>query len=73
MEGMPMSMNGADRGKGWMNSKRGGRGRMAGNRRRLGPGGKCICPVCGATIAHTPGMPCSQRICPNCGARMRRE
>lgn len=73
MKGMPMNGAGTGKGKGWMTSRRGGRGRMAGNRRGLGPGGRCVCPSCGATVAHTPGMPCSQQICPQCGTRMRRE
>lgn len=38
-----------------------------------GPGGNCICPRCGATIAHQRGIPCSQVACPKCGRSMVRQ
>ncbi len=47
-----------------------GRGRMGG--KGLGPGGNCVCPVCGATLPHRIGVPCYEMTCPKCGARMTR-
>lgn len=32
----------------------------------------CICPSCGYQKKHIPGKPCSQEVCPDCNARMRR-
>lgn len=49
----------------------GGRGRDGGGGR--GPGGNCICPGCGAQIAHRQGIPCTQEKCPECGSQMTRE
>lgn len=49
----------------------GGRGRMGG--RGLGPGGYCVCPKCGARVAHKPGNPCYSISCPKCGTKMIRE
>jgi len=37
-----------------------------------GPGGNCVCPSCGATVAHQRGTPCYQLKCPKCGAAMTR-
>lgn len=51
----------------------GGRGRMGGNRAGAGPGGNCLCPACGAIVAHQVGTPCASMTCPKCGARMVRE
>jgi len=48
-----------------------GQGTIGG--RRLGPGTNCVCPVCGATIPHQRGTPCSLKTCPKCGARMVRQ
>ena len=48
---------------------RGGRGGGAG----LGPGGVCVCPDCGTTIQHQPGLPCAQMKCAKCGASMVRQ
>ncbi|MBE0425877.1 MAG: NifB/NifX family molybdenum-iron cluster-binding protein [Nitrospirae bacterium] len=39
----------------------------------LGPGGECICLACGTTVAHKPGFPCREEVCPKCGGRMRRK
>ena len=50
-----------------------GRGRMGGNRRGAGPSGNCLCPSCGAKIAHQAGVPCYDLSCPKCGAKMIRE
>ncbi len=32
----------------------------------------CVCPVCGTTVAHPAGIPCSQLTCPQCGSRLLR-
>ncbi len=52
-----------------------GRGRGSGHRQGPGAGGGgfCICPDCGNKIPHTPGFPCSEEICPACGAMMIRD
>jgi hypothetical protein len=50
---------------------RGGRGRMGGF--AMGPGGNCVCPGCGHTVAHQVGMPCNQIACPKCGQPMTRQ
>ena len=49
----------------------GGRGRQPGGF-GLGPSGECVCPVCGAKVAHRRGTPCYQHKCPKCGATMTR-
>lgn len=28
--------------------------------------GVCVCPKCGYSIPHTPGIPCSSKVCPVC-------
>jgi hypothetical protein len=47
-----------------------GGGRMGGY--GLGPGGKCVCPNCGARQDHQRGVPCNSLTCPKCGAAMTR-
>ena len=32
----------------------------------------CICPQCGFTETHKPGIPCFQKKCPQCGSLMTR-
>lgn len=49
----------------------GGRGRMGGF--AMGPGGNCLCPGCGHTVAHQVSVPCNQIKCPKCGQRMTRQ
>jgi len=51
-----------------------GRGRMpGGDRPGSGPGGSCVCPSCGYTMAHSRYSPCNQRKCPKCGTTLTRE
>jgi len=49
-----------------------GQGRMGGPY-AAGPGGTCVCPKCGATVAKITGRPCTDIRCPRCGAAMLRE
>ncbi|GAB6095027.1 hypothetical protein JCM14469_12790 [Desulfatiferula olefinivorans] len=49
--------------------RRQGRGRPPAS----GPSGRCVCPTCGHTETHIPGMPCVERTCPACKAVMRRQ
>ena len=63
---------GFGRGFGWR--RRGKfRGKIEGAQGR-GPGGYCVCinPNCGYKEPHIPGQPCSEKICPKCGSRLRR-
>jgi len=41
--------------------------------RGLGPGGYCVCPVCGYRSPHRTGVPCYSVACPKCGSMMYRE
>lgn len=41
--------------------------------RNYGSGGNCVCPHCGAKVAHTSGVPCRKERCPDCGKAMVRE
>ena len=50
----------------------GGRGRMGGPF-AAGPGGTCVCPACGAEVAHQAGVPCYQAKCSKCGTAMVRK
>ena len=43
-------------------------GRMGGQ--GLGPGGTLICPNCGTSVTHQPGVPCYTVSCPSCGKQM---
>jgi predicted Fe-Mo cluster-binding NifX family protein len=38
-----------------------------------GPGGYCVCPLCGHRNPHEAGVPCAKIQCPKCGATMARE
>ena len=35
-----------------------------------GTAGECLCPMCGATVYHPLGVPCSSLSCPVCGSRL---
>ncbi len=61
---------GTGRGMGRGGGGGGGRGRMGGNRPGAGPGGLCVCPSCGAKVPHQVGLPCYNRNCPKCNAKM---
>jgi len=58
-----------------------GRGRGSGIARGLGRGdgqglgssGACVCPKCGFSKSHTPGVPCMEERCPSCGSVLLRE
>jgi len=39
----------------------------------MGPRGCCVCPRCGAAVAHRPGAPCLEERCLMCGSPMVRE
>lgn len=45
-------------------------GRGRGGPGRAGGPGKCVCSACGYEEAHTRGVPCSTKKCPECGATM---
>lgn len=63
---------GAGRGRGRGRASGGaGRGRMGGF--AMTPGGNCICPSCGHTVAHQVGVPCSRARCAECGQPMTRQ
>ncbi len=64
--GTGRGMGGAGMGAG------GGRGRMGGPQ-AAGPGGNCVCPNCGAVVAHQRGVACYQQVCPKCGAKLTRQ
>jgi predicted Fe-Mo cluster-binding NifX family protein len=51
------------------------RGKPGGRRGGFGAGpvGKCVCPSCGRTQDHVPGVPCVEQKCPHCGTVMVRE
>lgn len=39
----------------------------------LGPGGKCVCSICGYSIEHQKGIPCAKIKCPKCGKSLARK
>ncbi|MFP4383385.1 MAG: NifB/NifX family molybdenum-iron cluster-binding protein [Spirochaetia bacterium] len=51
------------------------RGKTQGGRRGsgAGPGGQCVCPSCGRSERHVPGVPCVEKRCSSCGTAMVRE
>jgi hypothetical protein len=69
--GSGRGMGGRGQGRGGGQGMGSGRGRMGGPF-AAGPGGNCVCPNCGATVAHTVGQPCNAKSCPKCGTKMTR-
>jgi len=63
--------SGSGRGQGRGQGQGQGKGRMGGPL-AAGPGGSCVCPKCGATVAHIIGQACNTRDCPQCGTKMTR-
>jgi predicted Fe-Mo cluster-binding NifX family protein len=47
-------------------------GRLPRGKAAQGPGGFCICPICGSKQEHERGIPCSQALCPGCHGPMTR-
>ncbi len=43
------------------------------NGKQYGPGGRCVCAVCGHIEEHKNGIPCNTLRCAECGAKMTRE
>ena len=62
---------GSGTGRGMGRGQGKGRGRMGGPF-AAGPGGGCVCPNCGATVAHIAGQPCNTINCTKCGTKMTR-
>ena len=60
---------GTERGSGQDSRK----GRLGSFKAGAGPSGNCVCPSCGAVVAHERGKPCYQKNCPKCGAKMTRQ
>ena len=69
-DGTGPSGQGPGTGRGRGMGRGGGRGRMGGNRPGAGPAGECVCPSCGAKVAHRAGVPCYSVNCSKCGSRM---
>lgn len=42
-------------------------------RHEMGSGGYCICPKCSTRTKHWRGIPCQDKRCTNCGAKLIRE
>jgi len=57
----------------WGGGRGGGKGpgRMGGT--ALGPGGFCVCPMCGTKVEHRRATPCNKMTCPKCGSELVRE
>jgi len=73
---MPFYGGGFGRGMGWGRGRGMGGGRGMGwgrgRGRGWGPPATCVCPSCGNSVPHTPGVPCRSMRCPNCGLPMMR-
>ena len=65
--GPPGGSSGSGRGRGG-----GPMGRMRNSIPGTGPGKNCLCPSCGAIVAHQAGLPCYDVKCPRCGKTMAR-
>lgn len=46
------------------------RGKYGAGAAGIGPPKRCGCPTCGYMEGHKIGVPCSQKICPQCGGAM---
>ena len=64
---------GSSSGKGGGHERSGGKGCGDGSKPTSGPGGFCICPMCGHKEPHGAGQRCTDQTCPTCGAKMTRE
>ena len=76
--GLGASTGSGGGGAGQMGRGGGGSGNWRGGRcgpggAGLGAAGSCVCPKCGGTYPHTPGEPCMQARCPDCGVALVRE
>lgn len=67
-------------GPGWRSEKRGKAGEAESEPETeaepepgAGAGGTCVCPDCGAVVAHEAGVPCTTVDCPECGTKMVRQ
>jgi hypothetical protein len=63
---------GSTRGQGKGRAKEQGETKRMGGK-RAGPGGSCICPICGTAELHARGVPCTHMMCPKCGRQMTRQ
>ena len=69
--GRGQGRGGQGQGRGGQGQGRGqGRGRQGGM--AAGLGGECVCLQCGHRQPHERGVPCTQVMCPKCGAAMNR-
>lgn len=50
-----------------------GRGCGCGKKSGQAVSGECLCPVCGRSIPHPAGVPCSSLKCPDCATSMVRK
>ncbi|MBN2483967.1 MAG: DUF5320 domain-containing protein [Candidatus Omnitrophica bacterium] len=71
-DGTGPSGQGPGTGRGFGKGQGNGSGGMGGGFSGRGPGGHCVCPACGANVAHQPGTPCVSVSCPKCGTKMTR-
>lgn len=46
---------------------------QTGDKPGSGPGGYCICTICGYRIPHMWNKPCNERECPKCGQALTKE
>ena len=56
--------------------RKGGQGQGRGQgkgRSAMSQDGNCVCPNCGETAPHQPGVPCKTLICPKCQSPMLRD